>query len=894
MTLKASPHIPQDLPRLLSLCRDILIPNLMSTDIAKSLAPALVQHFGLTVLMRKLTSLIFHSLDRKSQRKVPASENFSCTVYALLLLCGEKEGHQFGLKSPRPIEQMFSIIRSTIFEQCHVVDRIRRYLVNLSRPFLNIFEEEEYQSVLASRRTHEISETVDLVLQFCLFILSADKSELDKRTLLFCGEVMSVPFLTIFLSETMLKNIVKSNHFLGMLRVLSHKALSLPPTERSVFQSGHFLLGNIASFIIHFNFSRDLEYDEHGLDGVFDVFVKSVSSLLSRYYIPNVFQGSVGVLWSRNGAVLTASGVPVSLKEQLLSLVNRDQLISIYNRYFDFNFPVVRLKTEEEDLKSISQALSSSSVEVARQAIADSVELSRSWGISTWLNKLNASISSAFTFTTTQSSSASSRTNARTSDISGITTVKSEPNLAITEANRKSIISFWAIILPQAVSASTESVSWKSVSSLVFSTNIIKKLWDISSSMSISSLEQKFDPVQHLNFGESSSIFVLLSTFLKISLITCDDSEIYDAGKPLELVNFLPLIRYLKIVLYRSLFYDIEMIREPKMASSSDPMDLTQLMDDTVLKMFRYNGLKSIASVLDNLHTRWARKPFCSSNLWTVVEADTSRVLRELRELTPFSQTLLRIMPWSISFHERMRLFREFVNTERLSIQTDSRGNMIRIRRSRIFEDGKSAFDKIGHSMKDRIIVRYVNDFGEEEAGIDAGGLFKDFLTDLSARIFDPSFGLFVETSNKLTYPNPAATKIYDSYELDSMFSFLGRVLGKALFENIVIQPQFAHFFLAFMHGRYNFMNLINDLATLDPELYKNLLFLKSYDGDISELDLYFSVTDSSFGLQTEVDLIPDGQRRRVTLGNKHRYIQCVAKYYLHDRIQKQAAGIYQ
>ena len=86
-------------------------------------------------------------------------------------------------------------------------------------------------------------------------------------------------------------------------------------------------------------------------------------------------------------------------------------------------------------------------------------------------------------------------------------------------------------------------------------------------------------------------------------------------------------------------------------------------------------------------------------------------------------------------------------------------------------------------------------------------------------------------------------------------------------------------------------MNLINDLATLDPELYKNLLFLKSYDGDISDLDLYFSVTDNSFGLQTEVDLIPNGQRRRVTPGNKHRYIQCVAKYYLHDRIQKQAAG---
>jgi ubiquitin-protein ligase E3 C len=60
-------------------------------------------------------------------------------------------------------------------------------------------------------------------------------------------------------------------------------------------------------------------------------------------------------------------------------------------------------------------------------------------------------------------------------------------------------------------------------------------------------------------------------------------------------------------------------------------------------------------------------------------------------------------------------------------------------------------------------------------------------------------------------------------------FNPLGRVLGKALFENITIQPQFAHFFLAFMHGRYNFMNLVNDLRTLDEGLYKNLMFLKPY-----------------------------------------------------------------
>ena len=55
-------------------------------------------------------------------------------------------------------------------------------------------------------------------------------------------------------------------------------------------------------------------------------------------------------------------------------------------------------------------------------------------------------------------------------------------------------------------------------------------------------------------------------------------------------------------------------------------------------------------------------------------------------------------------------------------------------------EDGMKAMERVGSNIKDRIVVRYVNEFGEEEAGIDAGGLFKDFLTDLSKRIFDPSY----------------------------------------------------------------------------------------------------------------------------------------------------------
>ena len=161
--------------------------------------------------------------------------------------------------------------------------------------------------------------------------------------------------------------------------------------------------------------------------------------------------------------------------------------------------------------------------------------------------------------------------------------------------------------------------------------------------------------------------------------------------------------------------------------------------------------------------------------------------------------------------------------------------------------------------------------------------------------MFDPSYGLFSLTTQNFIYPNPSAVKLYDEREIDHLFSFIGRVLGKALFENITLQPQFAHFYLAFMHGRYNFANLINDLSTLDAELFRNLMFLKSYQGDIADLSLTFSVGDASLGERDcEVDLLPGGSRIAVTSLNRHRYIHAMAKYYLHDRLRQQAAAFFQ
>jgi hypothetical protein len=56
------------------------------------------------------------------------------------------------------------------------------------------------------------------------------------------------------------------------------------------------------------------------------------------------------------------------------------------------------------------------------------------------------------------------------------------------------------------------------------------------------------------------------------------------------------------------------------------------------------------------------------------------------------------------------------------------------------------------------------------------------------------------------------------------MIEFLGRVVGKALYEGILLDYSFSHVFVQKLLGRYSFLD---ELSTLDPELYRSLMYVK-------------------------------------------------------------------
>lgn len=80
--------------------------------------------------------------------------------------------------------------------------------------------------------------------------------------------------------------------------------------------------------------------------------------------------------------------------------------------------------------------------------------------------------------------------------------------------------------------------------------------------------------------------------------------------------------------------------------------------------------------------------------------------------------------------------------------------------------------------LKKRIRVHLLNAHGLDEAGIDGGGIFREFLNELLKSGFNPNQGFFKTTNEGLLYPNPAAQMLVgDSYARH--YYFLGRMLGK-------------------------------------------------------------------------------------------------------------------
>lgn len=291
---------------------------------------------------------------------------------------------------------------------------------------------------------------------------------------------------------------------------------------------------------------------------------------------------------------------------------------------------------------------------------------------------------------------------------------------------------------------------------------------------------------------------------------------------------------------------------------------------------------------------------------------------------------ILRNMPFIIPFDVRVKIFRKLVTIDKFrrrhgAVEADQwrlrvvaelrergarerlRRHHAKVRRGKVFEDAFEQFYELHEGLKEPIQITFVDQFDIPEAGIDGGGVTKEFLTSVTKEAFTDELSLFVPNDANALFPNPMALdqrqeKLRESglapdsedwretiTNLLAQYEFLGRIIGKCLYEGILIDVVFAGFFLlkwAAAASDAGYRANINDLREYDQELYNGMMRLKNYPGDVSELGLDFTIEDqvSMPGEPTRIitrNLIPNGDNTPVTNENKLLYINYVARHRL-------------
>ncbi|RLN90612.1 hypothetical protein BBJ28_00004175 [Nothophytophthora sp. Chile5] len=397
----------------------------------------------------------------------------------------------------------------------------------------------------------------------------------------------------------------------------------------------------------------------------------------------------------------------------------------------------------------------------------------------------------------------------------------------------------------------------------------------------------------------TSQLQVLLVFNLVYShtLLGLDDEAFYDRQWPLALPEVEAIVTFLKQFIYDTCW-----------TITSNNTLSTGSMDDRELMLF--SAVVSSVKLFNQLYDRDGRRRFMAEGAWLWPSMPVIKETVDLESMkedgnhdaqaiyllmngaaaSPHARAALILItiPQVLSFNDRILLFQKLLDEEKAQLghirDEFTRALQVRVKRDEIVDDSFEFFQKVCDSMspsalKSRIKVTFINEQGLEEAGIDGGGVFKEYVDNLTKHAFSPEYGFFLATDEQLLYPNPAARLVVDTRkEVLDRFRFLGRVLAKAVYENILVEPQFAAFFLNKLLGKFNY---IDDLASLDPEMYKSLMHLKHYAGNVEDLALTFSVSEMEFGQVVTRNLVPDGANIPVTNANRIRYMHVMANYKL-------------
>ncbi|KAG4293968.1 E3 ubiquitin-protein ligase HUWE1 [Fusarium proliferatum] len=281
-----------------------------------------------------------------------------------------------------------------------------------------------------------------------------------------------------------------------------------------------------------------------------------------------------------------------------------------------------------------------------------------------------------------------------------------------------------------------------------------------------------------------------------------------------------------------------------------------------------------------------------TASLFFSFTEDHRRILNELVRSNPklMSGTFALLVknPKVLEFDNKRNYFNRSVHSRSGSNQSRPSYPTLQlsVRREQVFHDSfKSLYFKSGDEMKfGKLNIRF---HGEE--GVDAGGVTREWFQVLSRQMFDPNYVLFTPVSSDRTtfHPNKLSG-INDEHLM--FFKFIGRIIGKALYEGRVLDCYFSRAVYKRILGK---SVSVKDMESFDPDYYKSLCWM--LENDITDIITEtFSVENDEFGATTVVDLIPNGREIAVTEENKHDYVRLVVEHKLLSSVKEQMAHFLQ
>jgi E3 ubiquitin-protein ligase HUWE1 len=203
----------------------------------------------------------------------------------------------------------------------------------------------------------------------------------------------------------------------------------------------------------------------------------------------------------------------------------------------------------------------------------------------------------------------------------------------------------------------------------------------------------------------------------------------------------------------------------------------------------------------------------------------------------------------------------------------------LNLRRKHVFEDSFHAFiHRNADELRGRLHITFQN-----EEGVDAGGLSREFFAILAKEMFNPNYALFMSTEDGCTFqPNPNSSINPDDLRY---FRFVGRIVGKAVVDGFLLD---AHFTRSLYKHMLGVKPTHHDMQAIDPDYYKNLQMILEHNLEDIGLELTFSTEDHSFGRSQTIDLIPNGRKIPVTDDEKARYVDLVCQHRMTTAIEKQ------